>query len=79
MGLIWLYLLGLSNFASGSYTLAEQVLTGIIGVASMVGVVAILSNRPRTGPAKAATAIIGFGIFQFFVMWLSFTSPFANK
>jgi hypothetical protein len=79
MGLIWAFLLGLSNFASGNYTPVEQGLTGVICIASLFGAVTVLRARPAVGVVKAFALVLGFAALQFLVMWVSFTPPFASR
>ena len=56
---IWLYLLGLSDIADGSYSALEVVLTGIIAVCSALGIAKSM-RAGRTLPLSGrTTAFLG--------------------
>ena len=57
MILIWLFLLGWARIVSGSFSSTEIAMTGIVGLASMVGIVTAVR---RTGSVRAwpATAMV---------------------
>lgn len=71
MALIWLYLAGWSEVASGTYSPVEIVLTLIIGAACATGIGVFFTRRPQA-PAASALAIAGFAALQLVTMWLSF-------
>ena len=78
MVLIWFYLLGISDIASGSYTLAEILLTVAIALGCLAGAVAGARHcRPLTWPRRAATLLIT--LVQVSVMLVSFSAPFVNR
>jgi hypothetical protein len=77
--LIWLFLLGLSQFANGHYTAIEIVLTVVMAACSVGGVItSVLLGRslPLTGRVAAFTV---FAVLQLCAMWASFTSAIANR
>ena len=77
--LIWLYLLGISNIASGSYTLAEILFTIAIALGCLSGALA----GARTGRSLAALRRVATLLFtwavQVAVMLLSFSETFVNR
>ena len=79
MSLIWLYLAGISDFASGSYSPSEKILTATIGLSCLCGLVTVVRHRPSVDASVAVGATVGFALLQLAVMWLSFTGIFANR
>ena len=78
MMLIWLYLLGIQTFVSGSFSPVEVVLTVFIGGFSVVGIAACL--RHSTARMSHRIAAIGlFAIVQVAAMWISFLPAVANR
>jgi hypothetical protein len=71
MGAIWLFLLGLARFLTGTFTPAEITLTVIIGAASLLG----LGTAYRRGTDIALVPRLGaaavFLALQVAAMWLS--------
>jgi hypothetical protein len=71
MGAIWLFLLGLARFLTGTFTPAEITLTVIIGAASLLGLGTVyrrgtdIALVPRLGAAAVFLAL------QVAAMWLS--------
>jgi hypothetical protein len=78
-GLIWLYLLGLSRIASGTYSTTEIACTFAMAIACLIGirqsikVGRSLSLRGRVG------AMVIFGSFQVAAMAISFNPIIANR
>jgi len=78
MGAIWLFLLGVARIVTGTFTTAEIGLTIIIGVASLLGLVAVY-RRGTTIPIAARVGTIGVSaVLQFAAMWLS-VQPFVAR
>lgn len=78
MVLIWMYLLGIATFFSGSFSPAEIVLTVLIGGCSAMGIATCLgsSSSSPIGHRIAGSAI--FTVVQIAAMWISFMPAFAN-
>lgn len=77
--LIWLFLLGVSRIARGTYTTAEIVLTLVMVGASVVGGAKSLAvGRPLSVPRRAATILL-FAAFQVGAMIVSFLKPIVNR
>ena len=57
MALIWLYLLGLSGIASGSYSAIEIILTVVIAACSLLGITRSLRIGRPLSRSIAVTAI----------------------
>ena len=79
VGLIWLFLLGLSRIASGHYTPIEVVCTFMMAAFSVVGVVgSTLLGKPLR-PRARVFAVMLFASLQLAAMWVSFLKPIANR
>lgn len=76
--LIWMYLLGVSTIASGTYTNEEIFLTVVIGVASVSGIVLVIKNRRGGWPARITASLL-FLVLQILAMWLSLRPGWANR
>jgi hypothetical protein len=78
MGAIWLFLLGVARIFTGTFTTAEIALTVVIGVGSVLGLVA----ARRTGTSAPIGAQLGvvaaFAILQLAAMFLSM-QPFVAR
>ena len=71
MGLIWLYLLGLSGVAAGTYSLGEILLTVVIAVFSVLGILrGTRTAKQVPSPTIAALIAIAF-VIQAVVMSVS--------
>lgn len=79
MALIWLYLLGFSDFAAGTYTPAEVALTLVIGAACARGVWRVLQGGATTSRTAMTLAILGFGALQLLALMISFDSLVAGR
>jgi len=79
MVLIWLYLVGLQTFFTGTFSYAEVVLTVLVGLFSVLGISACVGSSVVTGIAGRAVAVVAFGGLQVGAMWVSFLEPFANR
>jgi len=79
VGLIWLFLLGLSRIASGHYTPIEVVSTFMMVAFSVVGVVGGMSLGKPLRPRAKIFAFMLFASVQLAAMWVSFLKPIANR
>lgn len=79
MSLIWLYILGLSNFASGTYSPPERVLTVIIGAACLSGIFSFVGRRPQVRLLISIGFVVGFAVLQILAMWLSFHPAIQDR
>ena len=79
MGLIWLFLLGVSRIVTGHFTLAEIALTLVIGACCAWGMVTSLGTGGRAGWAQRVLAFGGFLLLQIAAMWLSTRPGVANR
>ena len=79
MVLIWMYLLGIATFFTGSFSLAEILLTVLIGGFSAVGIAACLRWRSASPIAHRIAGFAAFAIIQMAAMWISFMPAFANR
>ena len=79
VGLIWLFLVGLSRIANGHYTIAEIVSTFVMAACCARGAIrAVPMGRPAPVAARFV-AFAGFAAFQIAAMWISFTPSIANR
>lgn len=83
MTLIWLYLLGLSDIAQGTYRTTEITLTFVIAGCSTFGAThsiraARSARRTRRSVAFVLAFVLAFALQYAFLM-VSFLSPFANR
>ena len=77
--MIWLFLLGVSRLANGTYSPIEILLTVVMAGCSMVGAVKCIAvGRPSRASARAL-AVVLFLVVQLAVMWVSFLEPIANR
>jgi hypothetical protein len=79
VGLIWLFLLGLSRLATGHYTPIEVVCTFMMAAFSVVGVVAAMSLGKPVRASARVLAVMLFASLQLAAMWVSFLKPIANR
>jgi hypothetical protein len=78
MLLIWLYLLGIATFFSGSFSMTEIVLTLLVGGSAVAGIVECLRSRP-VPISQRIVGFIAFAIVQVVALWVSFTAGIANR
>ena len=79
MILIWLYLMGVQTFFTGTFSSAEVVLTVVIALSSVLGLVACTGRKSTVGAAGRAATVVTFAALQVGAMWVSFLTPFANR
>jgi hypothetical protein len=72
MGGIWLFLLGLSRFLSGTFSPTEVALTGVIGVASLAGLVVANSKARNLSPITSVPIVLVATGLQSLALWLSY-------
>ena len=78
MALIWLYLLGISDLAEGSYTTPEIVLTVIIAGCSALGILKSVQVKHTLSPLHRTILILVGLAGQVAFMAVSFQPAFAN-
>jgi len=78
MGGIWLFLLGLSRFLTGTFSPIEILLTLVIGVACMAGLSARgnAGSLPRT---TAVSAIVLAAALQSLALWFSYQPSITGR
>ena len=69
---IWLFLLGLSRFLSGTFSSAEVILTVVIGVASLAGLVAANSKARHLSPMTSVPIVLVAAGLQSLALWFSY-------
>jgi hypothetical protein len=77
--LIWLFLLGLSQLASGRYTPIEVVMTVVMAVCSAVGGAKSVRLGRSLSAAGRVTAFLMFAGLQVAAMWVSLLEPMARR
>lgn len=73
MAVIWCYLLGISPWINGQFSVIEIATTVIVGVASLAGIVSFARFRSSLSPAVAAVLFIGMGAVQLAGLRISFS------
>lgn len=79
MVLIWLYLLGVQTFFTGTFSATEVLLSVLIGLCSALGISTGVRSMRRASGAAHAVAMGSFAALQVGAMWVSFLPPFANR
>ncbi len=79
MLLIWLYLLGISDIASGRYTLVEILLTAVIALGCLAGIPAGVRAGRSLPPIRGVMTFFLTWVIQTGVMLVSFSEPFVNR
>jgi hypothetical protein len=77
--MIWLFLLGVSNFASGKYTPIEIVSTVLMAGFSVLGIMAAVQEGKPLAWAQRIALFIVFAVVQVGAMLVSFLKPIANR
>jgi hypothetical protein len=71
MTAIWLFLLGLARIITGQYSLAELVLTFVVGSSCVVGLSQVFRAGPVASRLTRTIWAIVFAALQIAAMWLS--------
>lgn len=79
MGVIWCFLLGLSHWITGHFSATEITMTIIVGIASLVGIVAFVRFRSSVHAGIAALLFVGTGAVQFACFRISFLPSIAHR
>jgi hypothetical protein len=79
MTLIWLFLLGVSSLVTGHFSPAEIVLTVAIGIASLVGAIAVIRTRSETTWGARVAVFVLFAALQIAAMWTSMRPAVATR
>ena len=79
MVLIWLYVAGVPMFFTGSFSVAEIMLTVFIGLSCGFGLLSSVRAQPTVGIVGRVSALAAFGVLQLVCMFVSFLPPFANR
>jgi len=77
MTLVWLYLLGISRVAFGTYGQIEIAMTLVVGLASVSGLIACNFSKFRASRTLLLGAVVLFAV-QIGVMTVSLYTPIAN-
>lgn len=72
MSLIWLFLAGVSNLISGTFSPIEITMTIVVGSASIAGMVLAVSYRTRVRPLVATAVFVGLLALQVVALKISF-------
>ncbi len=79
MGLIWLYLLGISNVMSGQFTPLEIAMTLVVGCAAVAGIVMFARFKSSLKPGAALMLFVTFAIVQLVCLRVSFLPAIAHR
>lgn len=79
MSFIWLWLLGIANIVTGTFSAAEIVLTIVIGASCFAGIAAWWRSASPTRASIRASAFVVFAAIQVAAMWLSLQPGFETR
>jgi len=79
MGLIWAYLLGVSNLLRGHFSPIEIAMTLIVGAASVAGIAGFVRFRSFLSPWTAGAIFVVMAIIQFLAFRISFLPAIAHR
>ena len=77
--LIWMFLLGVSRIANGTYTPIEIASTVVMAACSTAGLIAIVRFDKRLRGSIGIAISIAFFAAQVFFMWVSSLRQLANR
>lgn len=77
--LIWMFLLGLSRIANGTYTPIEVASTIVMAVAGVTGAISCVNSGRALPVAGRVATFVAFGVLQVAVMMVSFSKGIANR
>lgn len=78
MTLIWLYVLGLSTIANGTYDAVELSMTVIVAFAAVAGIAAAIFAPGGARPGAAAVLFIAIAAVQIGLMAVSLKPPISS-
>jgi hypothetical protein len=78
MFLIWLFLLGIARIASGHYSATEIALALVMAIACLAGFAPALRMMPPGRRGQGIALAVGFLVFQYCVLWLTYL-PFFPR
>lgn len=78
MTLIWLYVLGLSTIANGTYNAVELSMTFIVALAAITGIAAAIFAPGGARPGAAAMLFIAIAAVQIGLMAVSLKPPISS-
>jgi hypothetical protein len=77
--MIWLFLLGVSGFASGTFSPVEILSTFAMAGCSLVGAITCVAAGRGSQPVARALVVVLFLCVQLAAMFVSFLRPIANR
>jgi len=78
MVVIWLFLLGWTHIVSGSFSSTEIAMTGVIGLASILGIIEALRVRRSGGALAASATFLIVAVLQLAAIRLSLLQAIAH-
>lgn len=79
MVLIWLFLMGWSDIASGLYSTVEVAMTLVAGAACVFGIGVAFRWHTRVRPLPAAVLVVMFAVFQLLALRVSLLPTIAHR
>ena len=79
MSLIWLFIFGLANLITGTFSFAERMLTVAIVLSCVVGIGAALRASPISSWKGRSLAFLAFAFLAVAAMWASLQPLFAQR
>jgi hypothetical protein len=79
ISLIWLFIFGLANVITGTFSLPERILTVAIILSCVLGIGAALRASPVSGWKIRSLAFLAFALLAVAAMWASLHPLFARR
>jgi len=79
MALIWLFLLGWARIVSGHFSPAETAMTVVIGVASLIGLIAALRWKTSVRPLVGSSVFVLFALLQLLAFRVSLLPYISHR
>ena len=76
---IWMFLLGLPHFLSGTFSPTEIAMTVIVGLASLVGIIRALGMKTEVHPLPAAGTSLLVAALQVLAVRISLLPQIAHR
>ena len=79
ISLIWLFIFGLVNLITGTFSLCERILTVAIVLSCVLGIGAALRASPASGWKSRSVAFLVFALLSVAAMWASLQPLFVRR
>jgi hypothetical protein len=79
MIVIWLFLLGWTRMISGNFSLTEIAMTVVVGIGSIIGLIAAIRWKTAINAPAALALVVSFAALQLAALRLSFLPYIAHR